>query len=334
MMSEIVQVALCTSDMPRTIRTFVEGVGLSNAGGRPRWGERASRMQELGTGNHTYAMLWWLIGRQAFGGQVELFHHTSPPQRPRPAGWRPSDLGWTRIGMLVPDFDTALERLETFGIPTLTEPIEHRGYRRVCFREPGSDVPVELIEEDPSFPAAAAGSGDPRPALAYVAASVRDLDAFRRQFTKVVGMDELPPDTIHEPSHEALWGLPGAKREVAVFDGGGVLLEAVRYDDPVARPAPADALLSDQGLMNIAIGYRDRTPLTDDVAAAQAAGATATVEVPEFSGSTYLRLDDRLSVEMLLVPPDLDEHFGYVPQDLAPPGNAFATPPRRTIGPR
>ena len=327
-MSELVQVALCTSDMPRTIRTFVEVVGLDNAGGRPRWGERASRMQELGTGDHTYAMLWWLIGRQAFGGQVELFTHTSPPQRPRPAGWRPSDLGWTRFGVLVPDFDTILERLQAFGIPTLTEPVEYRGYRRVCFRETGSDVIVELIEEDPSLPAAAAGSGDPRPALAYVAASVRDLDAFRRQFAEIVGMAELPPDAIHEPAHEALWGLAGAQREVAVFDGGDVLLEAVRYDEPEARPAPDDALLSDQGLMNIAIGYRDRASLAADVAAAEAVGARSTVEIPDSSGSTYLRLDDRLSVEMLLVPPDLDEHFGYVPQELAPPGNAFATPPR------
>jgi catechol 2,3-dioxygenase-like lactoylglutathione lyase family enzyme len=324
-LSTLVQVALCTSDMPRTIRTFVEVVGLDSAGGRPRWGERAARLQELGTGDDSYVMLWWLIGRQGFGGQVELFTHTSPPQRPRAAGWRPSDLGWTRFGLLVPDFDAVLDRLGAAGIETLTEPLGDGGRRRVCFRERGSDVVVELMEEDPAIPAAEAGTGDPRPALAYVAASVSDLDAFRRQLAGPAQLRELAPDTLHGPEHEALWGLADARRRVAVFDGGGVLLEAVVYDDPQPRPPAADALLSDQGLMNIAIGYRERSTLARHVEAAEAAGATKSVPVPESSGSTYLRLDDRLSVEMLLVPPGLDEHFGYVPQDLAPPGNAFAT---------
>jgi len=78
-MAKLVQVALCTSDMPRTIRTFVEVLGFSSAGGRPRWGAHAARLQELPTGDDTYVMLWWLVGRQRFGGQIELFHHTSPP---------------------------------------------------------------------------------------------------------------------------------------------------------------------------------------------------------------------------------------------------------------
>lgn len=324
-MSTLVQVAICTDDMPRTIRTFVEILGFDSAGGRPRWGDRASRMQELGTGDDTYAMLWWLIGRQGFGGQVELFHHTSPPQRPRPAGWRPSDLGWTRFGVLVPDFEAVVDRLRAAGLATLTDPFEARGFRRVCFRETGSDVIVEVMEEDPSLPAAEAGTSDPRPALAYVAASVSDLDALRRQFTEPIGLPELPSETIHGQEHETLWGLPDAQRQVAVFDGGGVLLEAVQYADPAPRPATADALLSDQGLMNIAVGYRERSVLAEAVGKIEAAGATSSVEIPETSGSTYLRLNDRLSVEMLLVPTELDEHFGYVPQDLAPPGNAFAT---------
>ncbi|GAA1749947.1 hypothetical protein [Aeromicrobium alkaliterrae] len=331
-MPTLVQVAICTDNMPRTIRTFVEVLGFDSAGGRPRWGERASRLQELGTGDNSYTMIWWLIGRQGFGGQVELFHHSSPAQRPRPEGWTPADLGWTRFGVVVPDFDAVVARLAAADHATLSDPIEVNGFRRVCFREPGSDVVVEIMEEDPALPAAESGTADPRPALAYVAASVRDLDEFRRQFTEVLGLEELPADTIHGPGAEQLWGLAEARREVAVFDGGGVLLEAVRYDDPTPRPPADDALLSDQGLMNIAMGYRDHVVMHDDVEGTLSRGATASVEVPTTSGSTYLRLADRLSVEMLVVPPGLDEHFGYVPQELAPPGNDFA--PRRDRGPR
>ena len=100
-MAKLVQVALCTSDMPRTIRTFVEVLGFSSAGGRPRWGAHAARLQELPTGDDTYVMLWWLVGRQQFGGQIELFHHTSPAQRPggrignRPTWAGPSSASWS-----------------------------------------------------------------------------------------------------------------------------------------------------------------------------------------------------------------------------------------------
>src|SRR6476660_8576058 len=113
-MAKLVQVALCTSDMPRTIRTFVEVLGFSSAGGRPRWGAHAARLQELPTGDDTYVMLWWLVGRQRFGG-------------------------------VVPDFDRTLQRLEAAGFPTMTPPVEVNGLRRVCFREPGSLSTVEVM---------------------------------------------------------------------------------------------------------------------------------------------------------------------------------------------
>lgn len=323
-MTKLIQVALCTSDMPRTIRTFVEVLGFSSAGGRPRWGQHAARLQELPTGDDTYVMLWWLVGRQEFGGQIELFHHTSPAQRPRRADWRPSDLGWSRFGIVVPDFDATLRRLGAAGYATMTEPIEVDGHRRVCFREPGADVIVEIMEEDPSLPAASSGSSAPQSGLAYVTVSVSDLDAARRYFGKVFGFPEIEPDTIHRPEHEILWGLDGASRTCAVFQTGDVLLEAVQYETPTPKPPPADALLSDQGIMNVAMGYRERSAVVDTVAAAESAGASTTGTVPDTTGSVYLRIADGISVELFLVPVGLDSSYGLVPEDLAPPGSPFA----------
>lgn len=333
MMSKLIQVALCTSNMPQTIRTFLEVFGFDSAGGRPRWGANASTLQELPTGADTAIMLWWLIGRQDFGGQIELFHHTVPVQRPRSPEWRPSDLGWTRFGMVVPDFDGTLGRLQAAGLSTLTEPVEVNGFRRVCFREPSADVIVEVMEEDEAFPGGLAGSFDPRPALAYVAVSVADLATSRQHFVDLFGFTELAPDTIHSAEHERMWGLDRARRDCAVLDGGDVLLELVQYEDPAPKPPAADALLSDQGIMNVAVGYRDQTEIAAAIAAASTLGVFPTLDVPTSSGSTYIRLDDRLSVELLLVPEDLDAHFGYVPQDIAPPGNIHA-PKRPTVAPR
>lgn len=332
-MSKLIQVALCTSNMPQTIRTFVEVFGFDSAGGRPRWGAHASRLQELPSGDATAAMLWWLIGRQEFGGQIELFHHSSPPQRARPEGWQPSDLGWSRFGVVVADFDGTLARLAAAGLPTLTEPIEVDGFRRVCFREPFADAIVEIIEEPPTFPAGLAGTFDPRPAVAYVAVSVADLATSRQHFIEVFGFSELDPDVIHRSEHERLWGLDDAQRECAVLDGGDILLELVQYESPVPKAPSPDALLSDQGIMNVAVGYRDQVEIADALAVAESIGAPPTLEAPTSSGSTYIRLDNRLSVELLLVPAELDAHFGYVPQELAPPGNVYATKRADLSGP-
>ena len=326
-MAKLVQVALCTSDMPRTIRTFVEVLGFSSAGGRPRWGAHAARLQELPTGDDTYVMLWWLVGRQQFGGQIELFHHTSPAQRPRRADWQPSDLGWSRFGVVVPDFDRTLRRLEAAGFATMTRPVEVNGLRRVCFREPGAQAIVEIMEEDPALPLEWAGSFAHRPALAYVAVSVSDLDDARRYFGKVFGFTEIEPDAIHRPEHESMWGLDGARRTAAVFLAGDVLLEAVRYETPAPKPPTAGSLLSDQGIMNVAMGYRDRSEVVDTVAAVESAGATMTTGVPDAHGSMYLRIADGLSVELFLVPAGLDASYGLEPQELAPPGSVYAPEP-------
>lgn len=309
-MASLAQVALCTADIPRTARTLVEVLGFTDAGGKPRWGADAAQIQQLPTGDDTRCMMWWLVGRQEFV-QVELFHHTSPVQRPRRPGWRPSDLGWVRFGVEVDDFDHTMRRLRAAGLSTLTAPVAQDGARRVCFREPGADAVVEVIEAEP---------GDhPGPAIGSVTASVADLGIARRYFGGAFGLEEIEP--IHRPGHEHLWGLDGARRRCAAFRAGTAVLEVVQYEEPAARPPAADALLSDQGIMNAAIGYRDRAELVRAHAAATAMGAAATTAVPELSGSVYLRLADDLSFEQLLVPHGLDGVYGFAPR---------ATPPVRT----
>src|SRR5690606_14730301 len=187
-----------------------------------------------------------------------------------------------------------------------TEPIEVDGHRRVCFREPGADAIVEIMEEDPALPAGLAGSAAPRSAVAYVTVSVSDLDAARRYLGTLFGFPEIEPETLHRPEHESLWGLTGARRTCAVFQAGDLLLEAVQYETPTPEPPPADALLSDQGIMNVAMGYRERSALVDTVAAAEAAGASVTGDVPDTTGSVYLRIADGISIELFLVPVGLD----------------------------
>lgn len=315
--ASLAQIALCTSDIPGTIRTFVEVLGFSGAGGRPRWGEGASRIQELESGDDTSLLMWWLVGRQDFV-QIELFHHVTPAQRPRRAEWTPSDLGWVRFGVLVPHFDSTLQRLQRAGLTTMTAPISEDGYRRVCLREPGADVIVEIIEDKAMAPSTN-GSPLTAPALAYAAVSVSDLEMARLYFNESFGFAEIEADALHQPEHEALWGLEGARRRCAVYLAGEIMLEVVQYETPAPKAPAPGSRLSDQGIMNAAIGYRDQNELDRALTAAKALGASASTAAPTVSGGVYLRILDGLSIELLLVPSELDEVYGFKPRS---PGSA------------
>ena len=246
--------------------------------------------------------------------QLEVFAHTTPRQRPRERP--PHDLGWTRFGVAVPDFEATLERLAGFGIAPLAEPREYRGTPRACFRDPQVGILVEVMGEG----AGLAGGVRPRhydlaPAIVYAALSVADLDAARRFVLGDLGLVEEEPDLLHDQQCEALWGLAGARRDCLVARGGDVYLEISRYAEPAGRPAPADALLSDQGLMNIAVGHRDR-PLTDALLERLAAtGHPATAPLPETpAGGVYVADGEGNSFEVVAQPREFDADFDFVPR--------------------
>ncbi|MBM3677574.1 MAG: VOC family protein [Actinobacteria bacterium] len=325
---KIVQLAFCTSNMPRSVAFYSSVFGFADAGGRVFSGPWLARIQDVGDDAAT--TLWWLVGRQDMV-QLELFAHTEPTQRPLPADWTAADLGWTRWGLTVPDFDAVLEKLARHGVPTLTEPVEHDGLRRVCFRDPYVGVVVEVLEEGSATP----GGIRPRfydlaPAVVYAAATVPDLEAARRSLVDVAGLFEEPAGTLHAPEHEALWGLGGARAERFVARGGDVYLEVTEYAEPRSRPADPDRRLSDQGFMNVALGGRERAEAEALLERMRAAGAHVHAELmPGKVGGTYLTDPNGIGLEILANTRDWDPSFGFtpVPQFLSSPGWPQASVP-------
>ena len=61
---------------------------------------------------------------------------------------RPCDIGYSRIGVWVADFDRTLTRLRRLGSPPLSDSIGPAGARRACVRNPDG-VYVEIMEDDP-----------------------------------------------------------------------------------------------------------------------------------------------------------------------------------------
>lgn len=310
---QISQIALCSADVPRSMRVLSEAFGFAQSGSRGLWGENIGRVQGLPTAGDTTATVSWLVGRQDFV-QIELFHHTNPPQRAVDPGRTPADLGWSRWGIATEQFEATLVRLAALGIRPESPPTDVSQRRSVLVREPGTRSLIEILERGPEVLEPAFAQHFPlTPALAFVAATVGDLEVARRAFGEALGLEELPHDALHGQRHHDLDGPGGSRREVALFRGGTVLLELTTFHEPTSRPRPDDALLSDQGMQNIAVGFRRADHLATAYDRLIALGATCPVGPPPRSGGIYVTFPDGLSLELLVAPRDQDAHFGFAP---------------------
>jgi catechol 2,3-dioxygenase-like lactoylglutathione lyase family enzyme/uncharacterized protein YndB with AHSA1/START domain len=317
------QIAFSVVDVKRTEAWFRTAFELLPAGGtRSFRGPLASHVQGLPRAAST---CWWLVGRDDYM-QLELFQFERPMAKLLPADYRPCDIGYSRVGIWVQDFDAACARLETLGSRPLTEPMGERGRRRVCVRSPDG-VFIEVMEEDllagrtravrPQCPAA------PR----YVTVSVADLEKSKQFFMGALGLQSSAV-VLHGPEHEALWGLPGATSRSVVLDGGDVLVELVQYLDPVGKPWPPGYRISDQGVLNVAFGYRGMREMMADYRRTREVGARPNgfpLHSPNW-GVVYVNDEQGFSVELLWVRPRWDSHMGFLPLPLEtrpPPDNLF-----------
>ena len=107
-------------------------------------GPLAAHVQDLPRAAST---CWWLVARNSWF-QLELFQFDRPIAKLRPADVRPCDIGYTRIGIWVEDFDATMKKLARLGSPPLAVPQGDRGARRACVRNPDG-VYVEILEDDP-----------------------------------------------------------------------------------------------------------------------------------------------------------------------------------------
>ena len=320
------QVAFSVVDLRRTERWFREGCGLVPAGGSRRMmrGAIAARVQGLPGAAST---CWWLVGRNPWL-QLEFFQFERPIARLMPQDFRPCDTGYTRMGLWVADFDATLGRLARLGSDPLTPPLGDRGDRRACVRSPDG-VYVELMEGDPLPAPPGAGRGDCGTAVRSITLSVPDLEKTVQFFGGALGLPRS--DTrLHEPAHESLWGLSGARTTSAVFRAGDVLLEAVQYLDPKGRPWPPGYRISDQGILNIAFGARSRSEHVALLERAVAGGAWPNWRPFQLPGAGVVYVNDSqgFSVELLWMKPGRqDRAWGFepLPVDRRPPPDTCST---------
>ena len=298
------QIAFSVVDLRLTERWFREGFGLVPAGGSRALmrGPLAANVQGLPRAAST---CWWLLGRNSWF-QLELFQFDRPIAKLMPADFRPCDIGYTRIGIWVEDFDATLKKLAGLGSQPLTAPLGERGRRRACVRNPDG-VYVEIMEDDPLPQFNRHKRNDCPSAIRSVTLSVPQLADAAAFFESGIG---LKPSTValHTPEHEALWGLAGATTESRLFDGGEVLIEVVQYLDPAGKPRPHDYRISDQGILNIAFGARRKADFDAVYRRAEAFGAKPNcrpVHLPGAGSVVYVNDPHGFSVEILRTTPGL-----------------------------
>ncbi len=311
--TRIVQVAISSLNGARSRRWYERGLGYLPAGNRH---PTADLSAVQGIDNARVANVLWLVDRQDFF-QLEIFEYASPKVRPQPADRQASDIGYARIGVWVADLDQTLGALAELGTAPMSAPTGSAGARRVCVPDPDG-VAVELMEQDEPPPGATEPAHPHARALTRsVTVSVPDLDRSLRYFAKALGMAPVANFALHTDADEALWGLRGAHAERVLLAAGNIWLELVQYQDPAGRPRPADYRISDQGILNIAVGRRTLDGFTQTRDAVVAAGYTVHAEVAQEQLRIQYAEDlDGFSVEIGYFDEALDAIQGFRP--LAP----------------
>jgi catechol 2,3-dioxygenase-like lactoylglutathione lyase family enzyme len=303
-----IQIGLNTVDLGATVRFYSEVFGYLNAGGQVGWGN-AMKVQGLDPNGQT--VVWWMVGKHP-RIQFEIFHHTGPLIRPKPADWSPADHGWVRYGVAVSDFDGVLAKLSARDIRPLGEKVETNGHRRIAIRDPYAGIVIEIWENGPGLEVEwpfEPNNADPQ--ILYVTHSVSNVGAARDYYTRILGYETLPIDVLHSEADEAIWGLHGAKRDGFIVPARNGYIEVVEYQSPRGRPRPADYRLSDQGIMNVGVLARDTADVQTvlDRLDAEGRGPAWLTAGPDILGF-YVNDPDR-EVELLACPAEVEQAFGF-----------------------
>jgi short-subunit dehydrogenase/catechol 2,3-dioxygenase-like lactoylglutathione lyase family enzyme len=149
-----------------------------------------------------------------------------------------------------------------------------------------------------------------------VTLSVPDLELSERFFAETLGLQLADEVALHGPEHEALWGLEGAERQSRLLWADDMLVELVHYAEPRGRPRPPGYRISDQGLLNMAFGFRRRAEF--DAAHRRCLDAGLSANGPPLRlgawSVVYVNDDQGFSVELLHVEPWYERQMGFRPR--------------------
>ena len=245
----------------------------------------------------------WLIDQQDYF-QLEFFQFLTPRSRLKPDNWRPCDIGYNMLGIAVNDFDQVLRNVSAFSAIDPPASTGETGARRACVADPEGNL-VEIYERDPLSLVAGATANILRPEVPAVVRSIRvsvpHLEDARHSYVEAMGLQVVKDFKLHSADDEATWGLPDARAKSLLLRGANFLVELVEYHSPEPQRWPAGYRISDQGFMNIALGYRDTADYDRSFEQATREGMRPNGKVTDIGvfRVMYVNDPDGFSIEML-----------------------------------
>jgi catechol 2,3-dioxygenase-like lactoylglutathione lyase family enzyme len=297
---QICQVAFAALDAPALREWYANVFGLVKSGKILFFPPSTTRVQGIPGG---WEKCSWLVDQQDYF-QLEFFQFWTPRTRLKSLDWRPCDIGYNMVGIAVNDFDQVLRNIGAFSAIVKPRVVGTAGERRACVTDPEGNW-VEIYEQDPLGLVSGTSANIVRPEVPAVVrtmrASVPNLEDARDAFVNAMGMEVVEDFQLHTPRDEKRWGLPRARARALVLRGANFLLELVEYSSPVAKPWPEGYSLADQGIMNIALGYRDKQDYERSFAQATREGMRPNGKVVEAGVFQVMYVNDKhdFSVEML-----------------------------------
>lgn len=193
---------------------------------------------------------WAVDGKRQF--QLEFFNFISPQVNPKLENWQPFDHGYNIIGIHSWDFEQTLARLQGSTECKLLAVKGEQGQRWLMVVDPdGNYVELSeadpLVEQDKNYPEIPA-------TVRYVRMSVADINQAQLLWQSSFGLTENSSAQLPEYHDEVLFPKHAPIYQQCLLKGQGILLELRQYSQPLPQARLASHNVTDQGIMNIAIG--------------------------------------------------------------------------------
>ncbi|MEP1446912.1 MAG: SRPBCC family protein [Paraglaciecola sp.] len=255
--ANICQVAIVSKHAKLLRNWYCEHFGFLPASQTIFGGPLATRVQ--GVPNDLNICYWAVDGKRQF--QLEFFNFIRPGVTPKRNNWQPYDHGYNVVGIYTWNFDEILNKLKRSSASFLSDVKIDNGHRWLMIKDPDGNH-IELTEHDP-LAEQTKQYEEISATVRYVRISVPDLEKTKKIWKNSFYLLEKDTYTLPTYHDELLFSEQVTEYQQCVLQGQGILLELRQYSKPVPTPRLNTHDVTDQGIMNIAIGA-DSVALWDE----------------------------------------------------------------------
>ena len=299
------QIAIVASDGERSCNFYASVFGMSHIFGTTAFrGELAEKVQ--GLSNAASSTDWLIDDRERF--QLEIFEFESPLPRPLTSDHCISDEGYNRIIIAVRSVQDIQRKAIAAGGTLLSLPVDANELQAAhgLLKDPDG-ILLEIVEAPDLLPEGRIAR--------MVGLGITTLDMETTEQDMCKGFGFAPCSDVFD--NAVLWSESGRLMQSQTLQLEDMYLVVSQYRD--ARPRPEDYRLSDIGVMNFAIFFRDQAELVTCYETTCQLGMRSNVE-PILRGPdaaiTYNNDRQGMSVEMIFMKRKLWGLYGFSPPRL------------------